>query len=124
MVAWGRPEDCEHAAVFAAIRALLPPGLTERSSPFALSEPGRLEALLEQAGLRADDSGEIASTFAWQDSDTAWKAISSAGPTVMAVRSAGEEQVRQAVLDSLLPFRTRTGGYREENTYRYVIATA
>lgn len=124
MVTWGRPEDCEHAAVMAAISALLPLGLTGRSSPFALSEPSRLEALLEQAGLQADDSGEIASTFVWPDDDTAWKAISSAGPTVMAVRYAGEEQVRQAVLDSLVPFRTSTGGYREENTYRYVIATA
>ncbi len=123
MVTWGRPEDCEHAAVLAAIRALLPPGLTGTSSPFALSEPGRLEALLEQAGLRADDSGEIASIFAWADSETAWKAISSAGPTVMAVRYAGEEKVKQVVLDSLAPFRTSNGGYREENTYRYVIAT-
>ena len=124
VVTWGRPEDCEHAAVMAAIRALLPPELTGTSSPFVLSEPGRLEALLEQAGLRVDDSGEIASTFVWPDDDIAWKSISSAGPTVMAVRYAGEEQVRQAILDSLLPFRTSTGGYLEENTYRYVIATA
>jgi SAM-dependent methyltransferase len=124
MVVWGRPEDCEHAAVLAAIRALLPPGLTGTNSPFALSEPGRLEALLEQAGLRADESGEIASTFVWPDDETAWKAISSAGPTVMAVRYAGEEKVKRVVLDSLLPFRTSNGGYREENTYRYVIATA
>jgi hypothetical protein len=42
----------------------------------------------------------------------------------MAVRYAGEEQVKQVVLDSLAPFRTTTGGYREENTYRYVIAVA
>ena len=124
MVTWGRPEDCEHAAVLAAIRALLPPEVTGTTSPFALAEPGRLEALLEQAGLRVDDSGEIASTFMWRDSETVWKAISSAGPTVMAVRSAGEEQVKQVVLDSLAPFRTTTGGYQEENTYRYVIATA
>lgn len=124
MVTWGRPEDCEHAAVFAAIRALLSPEVTGTTSPFALSEPGRLAALLEQAGLRAVDSGEIATTFAWPDDDTAWKAIGSAGPTVMAVRFAGEEKVRQAVLNSLMPFKTSTGGYREENTYRYVIATA
>lgn len=122
MVIWGRPEDCEHARVMAAIAALLPPSPTRAGGPFALSEPGRLEALLEQAGLRADESGEIASTFAWADSETAWKAISSAGPTVMAVRYAGEEQVKQVVLDSLLPYRTSNGGYREENTYRYVIA--
>ena len=123
MVTWGRQEDCEHAAVLAAIAAFLPPLSTGTGGPFALSEPGRLEALLEQAGLTADQSGEIACTFAWPDDETAWKAISSAAPTVMAVRYAGEEQVKQVVLDSLLPFRTSTGGYREENKYRYVIAT-
>ena len=124
VVIWGRYQDCDHAPVMAAIAALLPSPPTRADGPFALSEPGRLEALLEQAGLRVDDSGEIASTFVWPDDDIAWKSISSAGPTVMAVRYAGEEQVRQAVLDSLAPFRTSTGGYREENTYRYVIATA
>ena len=123
MVTWGKPQNCDHAPVMAAIAALLPSSPTGTSSPFALSEPGRLEALLEQAGLRADESGEIASIFAWADSETAWKAISSAGPTVMAVRYAGEEKVKQVVLDSLQPFRTSNGGYREENTYRYVIAT-
>jgi SAM-dependent methyltransferase len=124
IVTWGKPQDCEHAAVLAAIGALLPPSPTGASGPFGLSEPGRLEALLEQAGLIAGESGEIASTFAWPDDETAWKAISSAGPIVMAVRSVGEEKVKQTILNSLLPFRTSNGGYREENTFRYVIATA
>jgi 2-polyprenyl-3-methyl-5-hydroxy-6-metoxy-1,4-benzoquinol methylase len=123
MVTWGRREDCEHAAVFAAIRGLLPQGPAGTSGLFELSEPGRLEALLKQAGLQADDSGGIVTTFAWPDDETAWKAISSAGPTVMAVRYAGEEKVKQVVLDSLQPFRTSNGGYQEENTYLYVIAT-
>jgi len=124
MVTWGRREDCEHAAVFAAIRELLPQGPAGTSGPFELSEPGKLEALLEQAGLLAVDRGEIATIFAWPDDETAWKAISSAGPTVMAVRYAGEEKVKQVVLDSLQPFRTSDGGYQEENTWRYVIAIA
>jgi SAM-dependent methyltransferase len=124
MVIWGRQDDCEHVAVMTAVRALLPQRPAGTSSPFGLSEPGRLEALLERVGLLADDSGEIASTFAWHDDETAWRAISSAGPTVMAVRYAGEEKVKQVVLDSLKPFRTSNGGYCEENTFRYVIATA
>ena len=122
MVTWGNPQDCDHAKVLAAIAALLPSSPARADGPFVLSEPGRLEALLEQAGLTVGESGEIASTFAWPDNETAWKAISSAGPTVMAVQYAGEEKVKQVVLDSLLPFRTSTGGYREENTFRYVIA--
>ena len=124
MVTWGKPQDCEHAPVLAAIAALLPPSPTGVSGPFGLSEPGRLEALLEQAGLIPGESGEIASTFAWPDDETAWKAISSAAPIVMTVRNVGEEKVRQTVLDTLAPFRTSNGGYREENKFRYVIATA
>lgn len=123
IVTWGKPQECEHAPVMAAIAALLPPSPIRTGGPFAFTEPGRLEALLEQAGLPAGESGEIASTFAWPDDETAWKAISSAGPTVMAVRYAGEEKVKQVVLDSLLPFRTSNGGYREENKFRYVIAS-
>jgi len=124
IVTWGKPQDCEHAAIMAAIAAFLPVPPTGAGGLFALSEPGRLEALLEQAGLTPGESGEIASTFAWPDDETAWKAISSAANTVMAVRYVGEEKVRQTVLDSLSPFRTSNGGYREENKFRYVIATA
>jgi 2-polyprenyl-3-methyl-5-hydroxy-6-metoxy-1,4-benzoquinol methylase len=124
MVTWGKPQDCEHASIMAAIAVFLPVPPTGAGGVFALSEPGRLEALLEQAGLTAGESGEIASTFAWPDDETAWKAISSAANTVMAVRYVGEQKVRQAVLDSLAPFITSNGGYREENKFRYVIATA
>lgn len=123
MVTWGRREDCEHAAVFVAVSTLFPAGPARAASPFELSEPGRLEALLAQAGLTAEDSGEIASFFAWPDDETAWKAISSGGSTVMAVRHAGEEKVKQVVLASLRPFRTSDGGYRLENKYRYIITT-
>ena len=124
MVTWGKPQNCDHAKVLAAIAALLPLSPTRASGPFELSEPGRLEALLDQAGLTIGESGEIASTFAWPDDETAWKAISSAGSTVMAVRYVGEEKVKLVVLDSLAPFRTSSGGYHEENTFLYVIATA
>jgi len=123
MVTWGRREDCKHAAIFAAVRQLLPPEPARTGNPFELAEPGRLEALLAQAGLTAEDSGEIASSFAWPDDETAWKAISSGGSTVLVVRHAGEAKVKQVVLASLLPFKTSDGGYRLENKYRYVIAT-
>jgi SAM-dependent methyltransferase len=124
IVIWGRPEDCDHAPVMAAIRALLPPLPPGASGPLERSEPGRLEALLEQVGLTTGESGEIASTFDWPDDETAWKAIGSAAPTVIAVRIAGEERVKQVALGSLAPYRTSKVGYREENTFRYVIATA
>lgn len=78
---------------------------------------------MEEAGLTPVGSGEVDCPFKYPDTETAWRAISSVGPVVMAIRMAGEEQVRQAVLDSLASYRTN-GDYRQENKFRYVIAAA
>jgi hypothetical protein len=79
---------------------------------------------MQQAGLTPRESGEVACPFEYPDEETTWKAISSAGPVVRAVQYAGEAKVKQAVLDSLVPYRTNSGGYRQDNLFRYVTATA
>jgi SAM-dependent methyltransferase len=124
MLIWGRAQDCQHAATLAAVGSCLPPPPPGAGGPFALSEPGLVESLMEQAGLTPTEQGEVACPFLYSDEEVAWKAISSAGPVVRAVGHAGEAKVRQAVLASLAPYRTNSGGYRQENIFRYVIATA
>ena len=42
---------------------------------------------------------------------------------VRTLEYAGESKVKQAVLDSLVPYRTNSGGYHQDNLFRYVIAT-
>lgn len=123
MVIWGRAQDCEHAATLAAVGACLPPP-PGAGGPFALSEPGRVETLMQEAGLTPENSGEVSCPFEYPDEATALAAISSAGPVVRAVRHAGAEAVRQAILTSLIPYKLETGGYRQENRFRYVIARA
>jgi SAM-dependent methyltransferase len=124
MLIWGRAQDCQHAATLAAVGSCLPPPPPGAGGPFALSEPGLVESLMEQAGLTPTEQGEVACPFLYPDEEVAWKAISAAGPVVRAVGHAGEAKVRQAVLASLVPYRTSSGGYRQENIFRYVIATA
>ncbi|GAC1429455.1 MAG: class I SAM-dependent methyltransferase [Ktedonobacteraceae bacterium] len=124
MVIWGRAQDCQHAATLAAVGACLPPPPPGASGPFALSEPGLVESLMQQAGLTPRESAEVACPFEYPDDQTAWRAISSAGPVVRAVEYAGEAKVKQAVMESLVPYRTNSGGYRQENMFRYVIAAA
>lgn len=124
MVAWGRQEDCEFATTLKAVLACLPPPPQGTKGTFALSEPGKMEAILEQAGLLPCASGDVSCPFEYPDDETAWKTISSSGPLVAAVRTAGEETIKQAVLTSLVPFKIPGGGYRQENIIRYVIAKA
>jgi len=124
MLIWGRAQDCQHAATLAAVGSCLPPPPPGAGGPFALSEPGLVESLMEQAGLTPTEQGEVTCPFLYSDEEVAWKAISSAGPVVRAVGHAGEAKVRQAVLASLVLYRTNSGNYRQENIFRYVIATA
>jgi SAM-dependent methyltransferase len=52
MVVWGEPHITEHAATLAALGPLMPPPPPGAPGPFALSAPGKVEALMEQAGLQ------------------------------------------------------------------------
>jgi SAM-dependent methyltransferase len=123
MLTWGSAQECEHSHTLAAVNALLPPPPPGAGGPFALSEPGKLEALLQSAGLQPQRSGAADCPFVYPDDETAWQAISSPGVMVRPLRAAGEERVRQAILASLVPYRANGSGYRQENRFRYVIAT-
>jgi SAM-dependent methyltransferase len=122
MVVWGEPHDCEHAATLAALGPLMPPPPPGAGGPFALSAPGKVEALMAQAGLRPTASGSVDCPFEYPDAETAWRGISSAGPYVVAMRHSGEEAVKNATLASLAPYATPSGGYRQKNKFHYVIA--
>jgi hypothetical protein len=43
---------------------------------------------------------------------------------VKATKVAGEERVAAAISDAIAPFRTASGGYVLENSWRHVLATA
>ena len=124
MAVWGRAEDCETAAVVVALSTFLPPPPPRAPGPFALSAPGRLEALLEQAGLAPLASGEVDCPFEFPDLETAVRVHMSTGVAAVAIQKAGAQAVQRAIAESLAPFQTSAGGYRQRNRYRYVVAGA
>jgi SAM-dependent methyltransferase len=123
MAVLGRPEDCEIAAIAASLSKFLPPPPPGAPGPFALSAPGRLEGLLEQAGLAPLVSGEVDCPLEFPDLETAVRGLMSSGPSAAAIRQLGAEAVQRTIAESLAPFRTSDGGYRLRNQYRYVIAS-
>jgi SAM-dependent methyltransferase len=127
MAVWGRQEECENAVIVAALGKFLPPpppGAPVPSSPFALSEPGRLERLLEQAELSPLTAGEVDCPFEFPDLEMAVRGHMSTGVAAVAIRQAGAEAVKRAIAEAMAPSRTSMGSYRQRNRFRYVVAIA
>lgn len=123
MAVWSRQEECGLAVTMEAIARFFPPPPPGAEGPFSLGAPGRVEQLMDEAGLRPVASGEVECPFVFPNLDTALTAIMSAGIFVAADERAGHAAVREATAESLAQFRTASGSYYQPNRLRYVIAT-
>lgn len=124
MAVWGRAEDSDMVALITALSKFLPPPPAGAPGPFALSAPGRVEGLLQQAGLTPLTSGEVDCPFEFPDLEMAVRGHMSSGPAAAAIRQASAEAVQRAIAESLAPFRLNGRGYRQRTRFRYVIAEA
>jgi SAM-dependent methyltransferase len=113
------------ASVFKPLFPLFPPEALEsmkHSGMFALSEPGRLEEVLDAASLTVDEDDEIESLIVFDDAAGAVRAFVGAGPTALAIGRSGELAVTQAVREALGPFSGTDGRVTLPAYYRVVIA--
>jgi hypothetical protein len=98
-----------------------PPGAP---GPWALSEDGALEQLMQSAGLEPQLRGAATGAFVFRDDQEAVDGFFSAGVTQRVIRHCGEQAMREATLEAVAPYRQPDGGYRLVNQYRFVIARA
>ena len=124
IAAWGRPDQCEAAAYVRAVGALLPPPPPGSPGPFALSDDGAIEAFASKGGLSPGERRDVPCVWSFPDEDAVVTALGSTGFAVKAAQSAGDERVADAILEAVAPYRTIEGGYRIENVFRYLVATA
>ena len=110
--------------MLAAIGDLLPPPPPGSGGPFALSAPGNLEALVEQAGLEPQRAAEVAVDFVFASLDIAVRAHLSAGPAHRAIEHSGREATDDAIRSSLESSVQPDGTSLHRNAFRYLIATA
>jgi SAM-dependent methyltransferase len=120
---WAPPELCELAGYLAAVGSLLPPPPPGAPGPFALSGDGALAALMARAGLEPCETRDVLCRFDYASERDALRGLISAGPVVRALRHAGEEATREAVAESIAPFRRAGGSYRIDNAFRFTLAT-
>ena len=87
-----------------------------------IAVPGIAEEMLEGSGFSILERGGRISTMEWPDADTAWRAISSVGPAVPALRSNDTTILRDAVLAALAACRDKRGAYRTRSDHQFVVA--
>jgi SAM-dependent methyltransferase len=124
VMSWAEPERCETRAVLAAIGRLLPPPPAGAGGPFALSAPGKLEALVEAAGLTPQSAHTVDVAFCQPDLESAIRANLASGPAQLAIEQAGQAATRDAVGEALAASVQPDGSSRQDNAFRFVIATA
>jgi SAM-dependent methyltransferase len=119
MLVWGRRDDCEMTATTNAVLALLPPSPTPPGQP--IGDPGVLESLMSEAGLRPVGGGDVDCPFIFPDLDTAIRTMRSAGMVAKAEEIAGEEPVVQALRNSLRSLVRPDGSVVQRNRFRWVM---
>lgn len=125
--AWGRPERCDLTAMKDAV---FPLGTFVQNDPAPppppppLWTPGVLEGLARQAGLTPRSAFDVRYAFAYPDAETLVRRMLAPAPVVAAVDAVGESRVREAILRSLAAYRTSDGGYRLDNEWHVLVASA
>jgi SAM-dependent methyltransferase len=87
-----------------------------------IAHAGVAESMLDRAGFDAIARHQRISLMEWPDAEIAWRAISSIGPAVPALRHADMAVLKKAVLDAMEPCRDDNGIYRFRNDHQFVIA--
>ncbi len=87
-----------------------------------IARVGTAEDMLEASGFEVLERGERISVIEWPDEGIAWRALSSLGPAVPALRNGDVDQIRHEVLTALASCLDAHGVYRFRNDHQFVIA--
>jgi hypothetical protein len=112
------------ASVFKPLSHLFPAHALEsmrHSGIFALSEPSRLDDVLEAVGLRVEHDREIDCRIVFRNAEAALRAFRGAGPTAIAIQHSGEAAVARALAESLRPFTRADERVTLPGRYRVVL---
>jgi SAM-dependent methyltransferase len=87
-----------------------------------IAVPGVAECMLERSGFEVEESGSRVSVIEFPDTEIAWRAVSSIGPAVPALRTADVGAIKRDVLVALENCRDARGIYRIRSDHRFVVA--
>jgi SAM-dependent methyltransferase len=116
---WAEKEINEFRHVVQALASVMPEP-PAGDGPFALSEPGVLEKVIEDSGFEPVETRRLPAPFTFVDTDHYLRAVLGMAPGQSVLRQVDEETVTEALLAAGEEFRQDDGSYRFENTFQAV----
>ncbi len=120
---WGRHGTCDLDAIKPIVRPFFPGYDPDAPPPPDLGEPGLLEQLASAAGLAPHEQFDVSWAYVYEDDDALTRGLLAAGGVGDAAGDR-EADVRCALVDVLAPYKKPDGGYRLENSWHFLVATA
>jgi SAM-dependent methyltransferase len=119
VTSWGEVEQCEYAGVIRAMGALMPPPPpgAPPGGPFALSEPGVIEAMLTTAGLEIAERRETACPFCYPSAVEAKRGHVCSGVAQRAIQHSGEAPVLAVFEEADIAHTLQDGSIRYNNVF-------
>jgi SAM-dependent methyltransferase len=121
---WGPHERNDLEAVKAIIRPYFPPRPADAPAEPDYSRPGVLEELATKAGLEPESTFDSTWSYEFADEDTVRRALVAPAGLALLVGRDREEQVKDAIVSGLMPYRAADGSYRLQNSFHSLSARA
>lgn len=116
----GPPEISDSSRMHSFMQALLPE--PPKLSHLSLSSVGKLEDLIEKAGLKVDDSLTVPCPYNFDSFDTYWSRVRDFGGIKNIIEAVGEKKALAAALEGAKTSINDAGEVRFNNAFRLVIA--
>jgi SAM-dependent methyltransferase len=121
---WGSPERCDLEAMKQVARSYAPPPPADTPPPPKLWEPGVLEGLASEAGLRPETAFDTSYAFEYHDEEMLGRLLTAPMGLAELAGPEREPALRREIIDALAPYRAPNGSYRLNNEFHYLLARA
>lgn len=119
---WDKPEMSDATDVLKAIGALLPPPPPGTPGPFALSEDGKIEAILAGKDLKLIYKTSVACPFLYAHLADGIKSFMGTGPAAAAMAHNNRKTVEKVIARALQPFAVADDFHFLQNRFLVFIA--
>lgn len=119
---WDKPELSDGTNVLKAISTLIPPPPPGTPGPFALSEDGKVEGILNNLGLQLESKSAVACPFIYPSLAEGVRSYMGTGPAANAMNYADRGTVEATIRKALAPYHAADDFYFQVNQFLLFIA--